>query len=105
MDLPKTKALMNLTRAPKTPANRIPVGVEESGITGIMDAVIHAGSQAALGRELGVTWQAVSQWLRQGYVPVGRVTQIETLYGIPRERLLNPKYVESLTPPNFTRES
>lgn len=73
--------------------------------TGITDAVINAGSQAKLAKELGVSHQAIQQWLKQGYVPVGRVTQIEALYGVPRERLLNPKYLETLSKPNFNSES
>jgi DNA-binding transcriptional regulator YdaS (Cro superfamily) len=82
--------------------------------TGITDAVIKASSLAPAGhtsgtkqiaRDLGVTFQAVQQWVKQGYVPLTRVTEIESLYGIPRHRLVNPKYLETMTRPTFDTES
>lgn len=59
--------------------------------TGIEQAVEKTGSQAALARELGVTQQAVSVWLKQGYVPAGRAREIEMLCGVPRAKLASPK--------------
>ncbi|ADE14145.1 conserved hypothetical protein [Nitrosococcus halophilus Nc 4] len=35
------------------------------------------GSQAALAREVGVTLQAVNQWVKKGRVPPGRAIAIE----------------------------
>jgi hypothetical protein len=64
-------------------------------LTGIREAVILAGSQTKLAEQLGVKKQAVQLWVRKGYVPVGRIREIEKLYGIPRERLCDPKFLES----------
>lgn len=60
--------------------------------TGIRDAVIAAGgTQVHLSRLLGVTQQAVSLWLRDGWVPVRRALEIEEQLGVPRARLINPR--------------
>jgi hypothetical protein len=61
--------------------------------SGIHDAVNAAGTQDQLAVALQVTQQAVSAWLRQGWVPIGRAEEIETMYGIPRNRLVNPRIV------------
>lgn len=58
---------------------------------GIDEAVAAAGSQSSLGRQLGVTQQAINNWRKQGWVPLLRAGQIEAHYGIARTRLVNPK--------------
>ncbi len=45
--------------------------------TAIERAVDAAGSQSALARELGVTHQAVQQWVADGKPPVRRAIDIE----------------------------
>lgn len=57
----------------------------------VAEAVGKAGSQAALARELGVTYQAVKNWVRLGYTPPQRAQQIENTYGISRASLVSPK--------------
>lgn len=59
--------------------------------TGIERAVAAAGTQMKLAADLGVKQQAVSLWLKQGFVPPGRATEIEMQFGIPRIDLLSPK--------------
>ena len=70
-------------------------------ISGILDAILAAGSQRKLAEELGVTQQAVQQWKQQGFAPRNRVAEIETLYGVERARLLDPRLLVST--PNFTQ--
>ena len=43
----------------------------------------------------------MSLWLRRGYVPPRHIVQIETLYGVPRARLINPKIADLLAPPGW----
>lgn len=62
--------------------------------TGVLDAVMAAGSQEKLAEKLGVTQQAVSKWLRRGYVPLKRAPEIEAQYGVPRARLINPRVLD-----------
>lgn len=74
------------------------------GYTGILDAVVQAGSLQKLSDKLGVSYQAVQQWLNVGYVPLGRIPEIESLYGVPRADLMNPKYAAALAEPNFSSD-
>ena len=64
--------------------------------SGIDLAVSAAGSQQELAVELGVTQQAVSQWARQGWVPLRRAGEIERKFDIPRHRLVNPALITML---------
>jgi hypothetical protein len=72
--------------------------------TGILDAVVLAGSLQNLSDKLGVSYQAVQQWLKIGYVPLARIPEIESLYGVPRAALMNPKYAAALAEPNFSSD-
>lgn len=72
--------------------------------TGILDAVVKAGSLDAIADKLGVTYQAVQHWLKLGYVPLGRIPEIESIYGVPRVELMNPKYAAALAEPNFSSD-
>lgn len=77
---------------------------EAKRYTGILDAVVCAGSLQNLSSQLGVTYQAVQQWLKLGYVPLARIPEIESLYGVPRSALMNPKYAAALAEPNFSSD-
>lgn len=58
----------------------------------VAEAIAAAGgTQLRLANVLGVKQQAVSLWLKQRWVPLLRAKEIESLYGIPRERLVNPR--------------
>lgn len=61
-------------------------------------AVAAAGSQAALAQRLGVSQQAVSKWLRRAWAPTQRAVEIEHLYGVPRQKLMNPRLVDLVDP-------
>lgn len=63
-------------------------------MSGIALAVKRAGTQEKLGERLGVSQQAVSQWLGQGWVPVKRARVIEREYCIPSALLINPELVD-----------
>ena len=59
--------------------------------SGIAEAVEAAGGQVKMAEDLGVTQQAGSQWVIQGYAPLRRAPELEALYGIPRARLISPR--------------
>lgn len=64
--------------------------------TGIEDAISAIGSQDKLADAMGVKQQVVSYWKRVGYVPTGRVVEVEQLTGVPRQRLINPSITNLL---------
>lgn len=67
--------------------------------SGIARAIQQAGGQEKLGERLGVSQQAVSLWLGQGWVPIKRAKLIEREFSIPSTSLLNPEIVKLATPP------
>lgn len=73
--------------------------------SGILAALVAAGSTAALAKQLGVNYQAVQQWVNNGYVPLGRISEIEAQYGIPRADLIDPKYAAAIADPYFADEA
>lgn len=72
-------------------------GMAVSQQTGIADAIKAAETQEQLAATLGVSQQAVSAWLTQGFVPKDRAREIEMQYGIPRARLLDPKLLDAVS--------
>jgi DNA-binding transcriptional regulator YdaS (Cro superfamily) len=48
---------------------------------------LQSHSQAHLGRLMGISQRAVGKWLQAGKVPAERVVELESVTGIPRERL------------------
>jgi len=59
--------------------------------TNPIDILLKKGGGAAkIAEDLGVTRQAIYHWRGQGFVPTGRLVEIEKLYGIPRKTLANP---------------
>lgn len=78
--------------------------LEAKQYSGILEALVVAGSYQALAGQLGVNYQAVQQWLKMGYVPLARIPEIESLYGIPRADLMNPKYAAALAEPKFSSD-
>ncbi len=67
-------------------------------MSGIQEAVDKAGNQEQLAKLLGVKQQAVQQWRKRGYAPIGRVVEIESHTGVPRERLCDPKLSDIFRP-------
>lgn len=64
--------------------------------SGVVDAILAAGGQSALARHIGVSHQAVSRWVKCGWVPVAHILEVERLSGVPRVRLINPKHLALL---------
>jgi len=54
-------------------------------------------SQAELGRRLGITQGAVSQWMAKGGIPLDRVRAVERATGIPASQL-HPDFQDHLSP-------
>ena len=61
---------------------------------GIALAAFKAGNHRMLADKLGVTRQAVSLWIKQGWAPYHRSVEIEAVTGVPRRDLVNPRIRE-----------
>ena len=67
--------------------------------TAVERAVRLAGGQSALARAVGVTPQAVQQWVTQGRISYRKVIDVERVTGVPRYELrpdLYPQEDEAL---------
>lgn len=62
--------------------------------TGIQDACDKMHGQEQLAVALGVTQQAVSKWVKQGYAPIRRIPRITALTGVTARRLCDPHILE-----------
>lgn len=62
----------------------------------VTEAAAKAGGVPTLARALGVTPQAVREWVRLGYVPPKRAQEIELRYGVPRTELVSAKVRNAL---------
>lgn len=67
-------------------------------MNGVQKAIQEAGGQVNLAHQLGVTQQAISIWKRQGFVPISRIVEIETQYGVPRAELISQEIVDIVDP-------
>lgn len=56
--------------------------------------IVQSGSVAAIGRDLGVTKQAVQYWFRRGYVPTSYAAKAARFYDLPVESLIDPRLLE-----------
>lgn len=77
-------------------------------VTGIAAAVKKVGTQAKLATKLGVSQQAISQWVDQGWAPLRRASQIGELLNIPCSELADPRIlalVGAATNPSTPTES
>lgn len=100
----KLKALTETAMSNGASGHLLNILYSAKGYSGILAAVVQAGSLSAVSRQLGVSHQAVQQWASQGYVPLARIPEIESLYGVPRVELMNPKYTTALAAPTFSSE-
>lgn len=63
-------------------------------MSGIFKAAEAVNGQRRLALQLGVSQQAVNQWVLQGWAPLGRARQIERLTGVPARELVDPSIKE-----------
>lgn len=74
------------------------MGMAEISVSGLGEAILAAGGQGALARKLGLSQQAVSRWVKCGWVPVAHVIRVEKMFGVPRAKLIHPKHLALITP-------
>lgn len=84
------------------PAHLLNTVMAADKYTGILKAVSCAGGITHLAKQLGVSHQCAQQWLKRGFVPLARIPEIESIYGVSRIELMNPKYTAALAAPDFS---
>lgn len=65
-------------------------------ITGVQKACDKMQGQKHLAEALGLTPQAVSLWVKQGFAPWERIHAITELTGVPGRELCDPRLAELL---------
>lgn len=68
--------------------------------TALDEAITNAGSQAALARDIGVSQQLISYWLKKGgVVPAEYVVKVEAASGVSRHALRPDIFGHPTAPP------
>ncbi len=70
-----------------------------SRIAALDTAVERGGGIVRFARALKITHQAVYHWKRRGWVPADKALVIESIFGIPREELMEPGLVAVMNAP------
>jgi hypothetical protein len=65
--------------------------------TGVKRAIREAGGKQQLADGLGITYQAVAKFERQGWLPLERAKATEGMYGIPLKDLVRPDIAAVMT--------
>lgn len=71
----------------------------EDFLAAMDEAVQKGGGIVAFARRMGVTHQAIYHWRRRGWAPVERAVAIEAVFGIDRNRLMEPSLAHALSSP------
>lgn len=71
--------------------------MSDTPISGIQEAADIVGGPVALAARLGISRQAVHNFVRRGFVPLRRAIEIEAQTGVDRKRLVDPAIVDLLT--------
>lgn len=71
----------------------------EDFIAAMDEAMGKSGGIVAFARRMGVTHQAIYHWRRRGWAPVERAVAIEAIFGIDRNRLMEPSLAQALSSP------
>lgn len=71
----------------------------EDFLAAMDEAVQKGGGIVAFARRMGVTHQAIYHWRKRGWAPVERAVAIEVVYGIDRNRLMEPNLAQALSAP------
>ena len=72
---------------------------KEERIAAIDLAIERGGGIVRFARGMNVTHQAVYNWRKRGWVPPERAVVIEAVFGIERDRMMNPDLVRAVNTP------
>lgn len=64
------------------------------------EAIKRGGGIVAFARRMGVRHQAVYGWKKRGWTPLDRALAMEAIFGIDRNRLIEPRLAFALATPS-----
>ena len=70
---------------------------KQDRLAALDEAVERAGGIVRFSRALGLTHQAVYDWRKRGWVPIARAIASEAIFGVPKEKLMEPSLAAALT--------
>lgn len=101
---PRLRALIEQALSSDVTGHLLNILYAAKGYNGVLHAAVVAGSLATIAKQVGVSPQAVQKWVEQGFVPLARIPEFESLYGVPRAELVNKRYMSVLAAPNFSSD-
>jgi DNA-binding transcriptional regulator YdaS (Cro superfamily) len=70
--------------------------MKKQKLSGIQKAIAAVGTQTEFADQLGCTQQSVSEWMQQGFAPWQRAVEIESITGVPRNELVDPRILSAI---------
>ena len=77
----------------------ISVTTPEERIAALDEAIKRGGGIVAFARRMGVTHQAIYHWRGRSWAPIERALAVEAIFGIDRNRLMEPSLAQALSAP------
>lgn len=77
---------------------------KEERVAAIDQAITRGGGIVRFCKGMNITHQSVYAWRERGWVPPERAIVIESVFGIPREKLMNPALVDLINKPKSSAE-
>ncbi len=72
---------------------------KESRIAALETAVERGGGIVRFSRSMGISHQAVYHWRKRGWVPADKALVIESVFGVPRADIMEPRLAAVLRAP------
>ncbi|MEN9936013.1 MAG: putative antitoxin of bacterial toxin-antitoxin system, YdaS/YdaT [Chloroflexota bacterium] len=69
---------------------------KEERVAAIKEAIQRGGGIIKFAKSMGVSHQAVYNWMRRGWVPLERAVVIEAIFGIMSEQIVEPSVRSAL---------
>lgn len=72
---------------------------KESRIRALELAISRGNGVVKFCRALGITTQAIYHWKKRGWVPADKALVIESIFGVPREDMIEPTLLKLISEP------
>lgn len=72
------------------------MSTKEDRVRALKEAIQRGGGIIKFAKSMGVSHQAVYNWMRRGWVPLDRAVSIEAVFGVPSESIMDPSVRRAL---------